>query len=45
VCKDFSDISIRRNYTDNVGITLKKTAAEEKAEAHKRKKKVCAFGL
>ncbi|KAJ7919544.1 hypothetical protein B0H13DRAFT_2320361 [Mycena leptocephala] len=36
----FADFSIRHNYTDDVGITLKKTAAEEKAEAHKRKKKM-----
>ncbi|KAJ7832513.1 hypothetical protein B0H13DRAFT_2370914 [Mycena leptocephala] len=40
VRKVFADFSIRHNYTDDVGITLKKTAAEEKAEAHKRKKKV-----
>jgi hypothetical protein len=43
VRKVFADFSIRLNYTDNVGVTLKKTAAEEKAEAHKRRKKVCAF--
>ncbi|KAJ7892027.1 hypothetical protein B0H13DRAFT_2340330 [Mycena leptocephala] len=40
VRKVFADFSIRHNYTDDVGITLKKTAAEEKAEAHKRKKKM-----
>ncbi|KAJ7923734.1 hypothetical protein B0H13DRAFT_2316088 [Mycena leptocephala] len=40
VRKVFADFSICRNYTDDVGITLKKTAAEEKAEAHKRKKKM-----
>ncbi|KAJ7896844.1 hypothetical protein B0H13DRAFT_2338131 [Mycena leptocephala] len=40
VCKVFADFSIRHNYTDDVGITLKKTAAEEKAEATKRKKKM-----
>ncbi|KAJ7808008.1 hypothetical protein B0H13DRAFT_2386047 [Mycena leptocephala] len=40
VRKVFADFSIRHNYTDDVGITLKKTAAEEKAEAQKRKKKM-----
>ncbi|KAJ7839403.1 hypothetical protein B0H13DRAFT_2366858 [Mycena leptocephala] len=38
VRKVFADFSIRHNYTDDVGITLKKTAAEEKAEAAKHKK-------
>jgi hypothetical protein len=45
VRKVFADFSIHHNYTDDVGITLKKTAAEEKAEANKRKKKICAFWL
>jgi hypothetical protein len=45
VHKVFADFSIHQNYTDNVGITLKKTATEEKAKAAKRKKKVCALQL
>jgi hypothetical protein len=43
VRKVFADFSVCQNYTDDIGLVLKKHPADEKAEAAKCKKKARFF--